>query len=207
MGINVLKTFPFKCTLQSQDSGLSEAADFLDCLTSSVFILSLERQTAQLVEQVPHIQMLQSHVYLLVCDLLLLLLPLEQQNLKIEKINKVFDGILKLRACLIWALKVGLFKHIASQYVFFFPFFCSLQPTGMPLVLSWSCLPCHALLASSQESSPSLTSLPLRGSTALLQQGSCSLFQVSHRHSLNEWTSLILSCLSFDAVLVCVLAL
>ena len=67
--------------------------------------------------------------------------------------------------------------------VFSLPCFTPPQPTGMPPVLSWSSLPCHALLASSQESSPSPTSLPLRGSTAHLLLGSCSLFQVSHGYS------------------------
>lgn len=61
--------------------------------------------------------------------------------------------------------------------------FSLLQPTGMPLVLSWSFLPCHALLASSQESSHLPTFRPLRGSTAHLLLGSCSLFQVSQGYN------------------------
>lgn len=67
--------------------------------------------------------------------------------------------------------------------VFSVPCFSSPQPTGMPLVLSWSSLLCHALLVSSQESSPLPTSLPLRGSTVHLLLGSCSLSPVSHGHS------------------------
>lgn len=68
-------------------------------------------------------------------------------------------------------------------YNMFSHLFYSSQLIGMPLVLSWSSLPCHALLASLQESSPLPTSQPLRGSTAHLLLGSCSLFQVSYEYS------------------------
>lgn len=75
---------------------------------------------------------------------------------------------------------VYLIKHMFIVFFLLFSSFTPPQPTGMLLVLSWSSLPCRALLASLQESSPLHTSLPLRGSTAHLLLGSCSLFQVSH---------------------------
>lgn len=71
-----------------------------------------------------------------------------------------------------------------SDTILFFSytlFFTLPQPTGTLLGLSWSSLPCHALLASLQESYLLPISLPIRGSTAPLLPGSCSLFQVSSR--------------------------
>lgn len=75
------------------------------------------------------------------------------------------------------------------------------QPTGMPLELSWSSLPCHALLASSPESSPLPTSRPLRGSTARLPPASCSLFQVSrgcHETCITEMFEVIITDMDFN---------
>lgn len=55
------------------------------------------------------------------------------------------------------------------------------QPTGTPLVPSWSSLPCRASLESLLESSLLPIFQPLRGSIAPLLLASCSLFQVSWR--------------------------
>lgn len=66
------------------------------------------------------------------------------------------------------------FKHLVVPC-----FAC--QPTGTPLVPSWSSLPCRASLESLLESSLLPTSQPLRGSIAPSLLASCSLFQVSWR--------------------------
>lgn len=85
------------------------------------------------------------------------------------------------------------FKWHAQIRLYYFGFkHCVLpcfahQPTGTPLVPSWSSLPCRASLESLLESSLLLTFQPLRGSIAPLLLASCSLFQVSRGG--HDWSS------------------
>lgn len=96
-----------------------------------------------------------------------------------ERKHSRFISSFQIALAVLWCTPVTCQKKASSLFeVFSLPRFTP-QPTGMPLVPSWSSLPCHALLASSQESSPLPTSLRLRGSTARLLLASCSLFQVS----------------------------
>lgn len=77
------------------------------------------------------------------------------------------------------------FKILNMKFAFWLDF--PPQPTGMPLVPSWSCRPCRALLESSLGYSRLPTFQPSRGSIAPLLLASCSSFQVSGG-CIHEWS-------------------